>query len=216
VLPLLGIPLERSYRRDRKNRLARGVTIKVKLALFGAPGAGKSTSSRYLVSALSRRGFHCTILKIAEPLYELQRAVYGICERPLRDPYTQDGMLLQALGMHVRRIDSDALLRHFDRRLDEWDAHRNGLCCCICDDVRAPDAAHLRGRGFRFIEVVASDAVRRGRLAKRGDLALGRQDHELEARPSVTADVMIENSGTHQQLERTIDAIVAEVAGAAA
>lgn len=188
-----------------------GTRQAVAVALFGLPGAGKTTSGRCFLESFSRSGFTCTNVKIAEPLYELQAHVYEISGHPLVSHYAQDGPLLQDLGLHVRRIDAHALLRHFTRRLETWLASVDEPCACICDDVRAPDAEHLRSLGFRFVEVTAPDHVRAARRAQRGDRARAADEHQLEARPAIEADLSIDNSGTLDQLRTNVDAYAAEL-----
>jgi cytidine deaminase len=194
----------------RQQKHTAGAKQVVALALFGLPGAGKTTSGRYFSDALSRSGFGCTILKLAEPLYELQAYIYEVCGHPLTSHYAQDGPLLQDLGMHVRRIDDLALLRHFTQRFETWLASEGSEhCACICDDVRAPDAERLRSLGFLFVEVTAPDDVRAARCAQRGDLVRASEDHYLEARPAIEADLRIENGRTLRELQETIDTHVA-------
>lgn len=44
----------------------------ISIGLFGLPGAGKSTVSKLLYQACENRGWDIVVLKLAEPLYDVQ------------------------------------------------------------------------------------------------------------------------------------------------
>jgi DNA replication protein len=56
-----------------------------KVALYGRPGAGKSTLAGLLAQELARAGADVLTLKLGAPLYELQAVVHAMAGQPLLD-----------------------------------------------------------------------------------------------------------------------------------
>ncbi|MFC5719178.1 hypothetical protein ACFP1Z_03130 [Streptomyces gamaensis] len=181
-----------------------------KLALFGRPGAGKTTLSGLLALELAEAGADARILKVGAPLYELQAIIYAVAGRPLPDGRVQDGQLLNALGFHIRRINPGALTEAFGSRvrLVERDTPR---AVVLCDDMRAADADAVTALGFRLIEVTAPDGVRRERKRGRGDLSAGDDQHPTEAAIDAVPWLSVDNSGSLDGLRVQAARIVREV-----
>jgi len=56
----------------------------IQLALFGTPGAGKSTTSKIIEDYCTRAGVSFIRIKLADPLYEAQSAIYSIAGKQLQ------------------------------------------------------------------------------------------------------------------------------------
>lgn len=183
-----------------------------RLALFGTPGAGKSTCSHLLELICRERAIGFYRVKLAEPLYDCQAAIYEIAGRPLADRYQQDGELLNFLGTHLRRINASVLIDAFRQRVDRIAAEQSGRAgptLAVCDDMRALDAPHLRDIGFTFVRVIANPALCRERRMGRGDASLGSEMHPTErGLDGIEHDHAIMNEGTLDDLRAHLDRLV--------
>lgn len=183
----------------------------IRIALFGAPGAGKSTATAILSDLASNAGFDFRRIRLADPLYQCQNAIYEIAGCPLADFYTQDGVLLNFLGSHLRRINPTVLLDSFDRelvRLGDIGSEYAGRIIA-CDDMRASEATFLAARGFRLVRVAAPTEICLSRRAARGDVSLGSSDHPTEAGLDViAANEEIPNSGSLDDLQSEVTALL--------
>jgi dephospho-CoA kinase len=171
-----------------------------RVALAGPPGAGKSTASKSLASLATSRGIAFCVIKLADPLYRCQAEIYKIAGRPLEDFYTQDGELLNFLGVHLRKINGTVLLDSFDQRLEAelraFDAQGNSRALVVCDDMRATEASFLRGHGFSIIHVEAPPSLCIERRRQRGDTTLGDAAHVTEQPLEILSpDHVISNDG---------------------
>jgi chloramphenicol 3-O-phosphotransferase len=148
-----------------------------RIALYGLPGAGKSTFAQLLVEEFDRVAIPVVVVKVGAPLYELQALIHSLAQRPMLTPVQQDGLLLNDLAGHVRRINPQALTDLFAAKV----AAAAPGTALVCDDMRAPDVEAIERLGFVLVEVCAPDSVRRARKHGRGDLTAGREDHPSEA-----------------------------------
>lgn len=182
-----------------------------RIALFGLPGAGKSTIVSLLTPELEAAGFRVSVVKLAQPLYDVQHAFYERLGVELA-PGRQDGALLNFLGSHFRRISPDFLVADFARRCEI--AARSGADVLLCDDARPVDLGPLADWGFRLVRVSAPDALRRARKAQRGDRSAGRDDHPTElGGESVVPDFELVNEGSLADLTQQVVALGEVLAG---
>ncbi|MFD9688412.1 hypothetical protein ACFWXO_21960 [Kitasatospora sp. NPDC059088] len=184
----------------------------MRLALHGLPGAGKSTFSRLLAEEFALAGTPCLVLRLAEPLYQLQALVHRVAGRPMADPAVQDGALLNDLAAHLRRINPDSLTGDFAHRVEQARQRHPGAVL-LCDDMRAADTAALVALDFRLVHVTAPDALRRERKARRGDLSAGREDHPSEAPVTVSSEHEVRNGAGLEELRGAARLLVGQVAG---
>ena len=103
-----------------------------RLALYGRPGAGKSTFTSLLTEALTEQGRAVVTLKVGALLYRLQEIVYVESGLPAPLSGQQDGQLLNILGTHVRRINPTALVDDFTRQVKRATATRPDVAI-LCD-----------------------------------------------------------------------------------
>ncbi|MFD8261357.1 AAA family ATPase [Streptomyces griseoluteus] len=181
-----------------------------KIALYGHPGAGKSTFAAALAEECERAGAPVCRLKLGAPLYAVQSVVYAVAGRPLSDTGVQDGPLLNALGSAMRRINPEALTAPFAERVREAEA-LDPKAVLICDDMRASDMSAVLTLGFHLVEVAAPDGVRRRHKAGRGDLAAGDDSHPTEAPVTGRPWWRVDNDGTIEQLRGEATRLVREV-----
>ncbi|MFG1879315.1 hypothetical protein ACGFIV_31195 [Sphaerisporangium sp. NPDC049003] len=171
----------------------------IKIALYGRPGAGKSTFSELLYREIAATGVPVVPIKLAAPLYALQGLIHVLAGCSLPDPGAQDGLLLNDLGHHMRRINPGALTDPFARRVAQVaEQHPNGMV--VCDDMRGPDVDALLDMGFTLVEVWAPEDVRRARKQIRGDLSPGAEDHPTEVAPTCDPSHRIVNDDSLEHL----------------
>jgi hypothetical protein len=149
------------------------------------------------------------VLRLAEPLYQLQMLVYQYAGAPLPDPQVQDGALLAELAAHLRRISPSALTDHFAARLARCE--QGPPAVVVCDDMRGADAEALAGLGFVFVHVQAPASMRAERRRRRGDLTAVDESHPNEAAVASDSTCLIVNDGTLAELELHARALAEEL-----
>ncbi|MGA5284890.1 hypothetical protein ACPCSK_31495 [Streptomyces griseoincarnatus] len=174
------------------------------------PGAGKSTFAGLLAQELDSRGVPSTRVKLAQPLYDIQAAVYEKAGRPLADRYQQDGELLNFLGSHMKKLNPRALLDAFVALVHDRERDRPGDVL-ICDDMRGDAAETLVVLGFTLIEVSAFNAVRRERKQGRKDLSAGNDRHSTEVPVRRVPDHRVINDGSLEELRAKAADLVGEL-----
>lgn len=177
----------------------------LRLAVIGLSGSGKSTCAGIVERCCAEKGLTFARIKLAKPLYDLQKVVYNTARMDLPDG-AQDQALMEALAEHLRRIRPDSLAADFLRRLDSTSAD-----VVLNDDLRDPrvDAPALRAQGFRILRVKCDEGVRRSRLARRDDLTISnRSTEDLDL---IAPDLVLDNS---RDLA-TFEAAVREILGGA-
>jgi hypothetical protein len=174
----------------------------LRLAVIGLSGCGKSTTAGLIGRFAAENGLSHGVVKLAKPLYDLQREVYRVAGATLA-PGAQDQVLLEQLADTLRRIRPDALAADFLARLKEVDAD-----IVVNDDLRDPDvdAPALRAHGFRVLRVTADPEVRLGRLAERADLT--RADRSTARLDLIEPDAVLDNSGSLDELRASLDRLL--------
>jgi cytidine deaminase len=181
----------------------------LRIALFGRPGAGKSTTGAMLRQAFAGMGRPATVVRTAAPLYDVQRYFYARAETSLAEGQ-QDGALLNFLGSHIRQAAPGFLLADFGQRCAS--ALLCGADTIICDDARPGDLAEIAEQGFSIVRISAPDPVRLQRKSGRGDRIPGNDEHPTEAGvDAVSADFEIDNSGSLADLQAQVDKLIHEL-----
>ncbi len=171
----------------------------IRLALVAPSGSGKSTAAAMLKQRFEHAGKRVEVIKLATPLYALQRAFYEQACIPLPSG-AQDQRLLERIATELRSLDAESLVKNFLRRLSQSDAD-----VVINDDLRDDivDWPHLRQFGFNVIKIVTDRRIRVRRLGLRGDLSvvedspLDRQMQRIPAKYAVPNNGAIELLGAH-------------------
>jgi adenylate kinase family enzyme len=161
----------------------------MRIALVGHSGAGKSTSAALLKEHFEAGGRQTRILKLATPLYQLQREYYRVAGAAL-EGQCQDQVLLEAIATQLRRISPRALVSDFYRRLLS-----EPLDVVINDDLRdgTVDYWALKDWGFKFIRIDTLADVRRERLSRRGDLTVVTNSETTASVEELPVDHVVNN-----------------------
>lgn len=181
-----------------------------RFALYGRPGAGKSTFAGLLAHEFELAKKRVLHLRLGEPLYELQAIVYAVARRPMVRDSDQDGELLNFLGLHLRHINPDALTAAFAQRVKRAEElHPSAVL--LCDDLRAPDVDAVTRLGFRLVEIVAPEQRRLIRKKARADLFAGSERHPTEASIEAVPWRRVDNAGSVDDLRNRATELVREV-----
>jgi len=144
------------------------------IALYGTPGAGKSTTADLIEEIGKINGIYIKRIKLADPLYKAQAQIYKIAGKKI-DFYSQDGELLNFLGYYLRKLNPSILLNEFDKQIKDFeDMHqlspiRDGIV--LCDDMRSPDFQFMMDNKFLMVRVIAENSLCSKRREQRGDLS---------------------------------------------
>lgn len=168
----------------------------LRLSVIGLTGSGKSTFASLVEQEATRAGRSHARVKLAAPLYRLQREVYQVAGAPL-PAGAQDQELMEALAAALRRINPRSLADDFRRRLADA-----GADLVVNDDLRDPhvDAVVLRQEGFRIVRVRADEPIRLARLAGRADLT--RAEHSTRELDRIEPDLLVDNNRDLAALRR--------------
>ncbi|MFJ4651065.1 hypothetical protein ACIP5Y_07305 [Nocardia sp. NPDC088792] len=139
-----------------------------RIALVGFTGVGKTTLAKAIADLLRDQGVNSVVLKLAAPLYELQRSYYDLAGLEVGED-AQDQQLLHRIATDLRRVSPTSFV-------DRFRAALRGVpdgTAVINDDLRDADvdAPGLREAGFTLVRVSCAEPVRATRLAGRGDLS---------------------------------------------
>ncbi|WP_186102582.1 dephospho-CoA kinase [Burkholderia gladioli] len=175
----------------------------LRIALVAPSGSGKSTTAGLLREAFEAADRQVAILKLAAPLYSLQRAFYDAACHDMRDG-TQDQHLLEHIATELRRIDRQSLVKNFAQRIERCEAD-----VIINDDLRddVTDWPYLRQQGFSIIKIVTAPAVRASRLQGRDDVSIV-ENSPLDIQMSrILADYVLPNNGSLDVLRTHVEAL---------
>lgn len=157
----------------------------MKICFLAPSGYGKSTAIEIL-----KKHFDVENIKLAEPLYELQKAFYDKLGIDIGDK--QDGELLQFLGKKVRKEHATFLLDEFDKKLEKASA-----TIISNDDCRPDDYQHLKEQGFIFVKI-------NGFKRERDDVTQADSKAKIEWQSEIPFDYEIDNTGTKEEYEEKI------------
>lgn len=171
--------------------------VSLKICLYGPTGSGKSTLAEHLVHA------HGAVrIKVAEPLYDLQRQLYEYIDKPILG---QDGELLQYLGQKIEAERPGWLGARFVDKV-----HSCGARIVVNDDCRPNSFAALRDDGFVFVGVRTSADTMLARL--RSDHTPVDPAHPVEQGwEQFRADFEIDNNGPLEVALGDLDRLVASL-----
>ncbi|WP_321817247.1 MULTISPECIES: hypothetical protein [unclassified Paraburkholderia] len=176
---------------------------RLRIALVAPSGSGKSTTAGLLREAFEAAGKQVAILKLAAPLYSLQRAFYDAACHDMREG-TQDQHLLEHIATQLRRIDSHSIVKNFAQRLDRCEAD-----VIINDDLRddVTDWPYLRQKQFAIVKIATAPAVRASRLHGRNDVSIV-ENSALDVQMSrIHADYVLPNNGSLDGLKTHVEAL---------
>ena len=147
-------------------------------------------------------------IRLADPLYLAQQAIYKICGKE-KDFSTQDGELLNFLGSHMRKINPNVLQEHFSKSLNNI---TSDIDLIICMDVRPKDISFVKKEDFFLVNISAPPTVTLQRRKNRNDLSLGSSHHPTEQGLSPKLiDAHIENNGTLDEFKEKVKFLITRV-----
>jgi cytidine deaminase len=177
----------------------------IKLVIYGLTGSGKSSSAGIVRSYFTSRGRTVAVLKLAQPLYELQQQFYQAAGQTI-GMYEQDQVLLEIIATQLRRISPTSLAEHFLARLALVDAD-----VVLNDDLRDAqiDYPMLKQQGFRFIRIACPETVRLQRLQQRKDISVVTHSATTIALDQIEPDVVVDNASSNMaDLQAKIHAVL--------
>jgi hypothetical protein len=162
----------------------------IKLSFLAPSGFGKTTAAQILGSL-----FGSTNVRLAEPLYALQKAFYSFIGEEIGDK--QDGELLQFLGSKIQKQKPDFLASRFFEHVATLGLHQR-VSIISNDDCRPHNYPYLKAWGFKFICI-------NGFCHTRADKSPIDPSSDLEWQIGrIPYDLCISNTGTLEQLKVTI------------
>ncbi|MCD4644867.1 hypothetical protein AR454_21770 [Bacillus mycoides] len=179
-----------------------------KIVLYGLAGSGKSTSASIVKEFYRLRDLRVEVVKLAQPLYELQQHFYQIAGCKI-DFYDQDQPLLENIATQLRSISSTSLVDYFKYRMKEVEAD-----VVINDDLRDPhvDYPALKQEGFIFIRVRCPEEIRIERLKMRGDKSVVINSKSTAQLDLIKPDYIVDNCTIDiQDLQKKIYTILEEL-----
>jgi energy-coupling factor transporter ATP-binding protein EcfA2 len=166
----------------------------VRVCLYGPTASGKSTIARHLAKTYGGE-----IIKVAEPLYRLQKLFYDELELPVNG---QDGELLQFFADKIEREQPGWLGR---RVTDRVQASATRLV--INDDCRRNSYAALDTAGFVFVRIDTSPDKRA--IRRRADHRAVDPHHRVEAGfDEFRTDYEISNDGALDDTFRAAETLI--------
>ena len=127
----------------------------MRIGFIGKMRSGKDTAAEYLCSKYS----DSFIYKFADPLYDIERAIFSIAHVPIPEDKTKRRRLLQFLGTEWGRetIDPDIWINIMAHRLQSARDWEN----IFVTDVRFPnEVAVLKENGFKIFKIIRPDSER--------------------------------------------------------
>ncbi len=187
----------------------KGTQLKqIRLCVFGHSGSGKSTAASHIIQRFQDGGYSTTVIKLAEPLYRLQREIYATAGRQIRQ-YEQDQQMLEGLARELRRINPRALVEDFERRLAV-----SASTVVVCDDLRDGnvDYPYLKEQGFLFLRIQVKPEVAQYRLQQRQDLSTVLNSPASKDVDTMHCDFEVHNDASDlDTLLHQLDAIVSKL-----
>lgn len=172
----------------------------MKIAVVGKMRAGKDSVANVL------RGYNFHPVAFGDGIKQITREffpeVYG-SGKP-REHY-------QHIGQSLRELNPDVWINYAHREMLNTLAYgisRKGIepNVIITDCRQKNEEAYLRRNGFKIVKVFAEDEIRLQRIKDAGETVTQAQfNHGTEQEvDSITADYLIYNNGTLQELERQV------------
>lgn len=154
----------------------------MKVCFLAPSGYGKSTAIEIL-----KKYYDIENIKIAEPLYDLQKDFYkkigiDVCDK-------QDGELLQFYGKKIRKENNNYLLDVFANKLNNANSF-----IITNDDCRPDDYEFLIEQGFIFVKI-------NGFKRDRDDITIANSKESIEWQDDIPFNYEVNNYGTLKEFE---------------
>jgi len=180
----------------------------MKICFFGPSGSGKSSATKFLKEDFERRGLTTEVLKLAEPLYKVQKLLYTESGITIKK-YNQNQKLLEGIATSMRDINPRSIIDNFMLRLKKVNSD-----VVINDDLRdfEIDMPVLKQNGFILIRIWASGEVIQSRLSLRNDLYTKENSELDKVIERIEPDFVLKNDCQDMQvLKSKISKMVEEI-----
>lgn len=169
-----------------------------KIVFYGKSGSGKSTTCSNAIKYYQDKGKKVQVIKLAYPLYVLQKEFYDIAEVNIRF-YDQNQALLESIASHLREINPNSIISNFSKRLSKSEAD-----IIINDDLRDTkiDYPTMKEAGFIFIKICCNEELREKRLRERNDLNTIFDSRTTNFIDEIEADYVIDTSNEDKAIIR--------------
>lgn len=167
-----------------------------KICFIAPSGYGKSTAVRLLSQLCKIKN-----IKIAEPLYDLQKIFYDYINTKMIGE--QDGELLQFLGAKIRKHNQTFLIEKFT---DKLNTINDNDVLITNDDCRPPDYEKLKKLSFVFVGI-------NGYCRNRMDQTKADPMHNLEWQKQIKCDYYIDNFKGLRDYKIELKKIIKEIYG---
>ena len=164
----------------------------MKISFIAPSSYGKSTAVEIIQSYFKSKN-----IKIAKPLYDLQEYFHHFIGHDIGD--TQDGELLQFLGIKIRKENPKFLLDNFYQNVTNTESE-----IITNDDCRPPDYDFLKQLGFIFIKI-------NGFRRDRNDYVKANDKSSIEWQSEMPWDYELNNLGTLEDYEKNILNLLKEI-----
>lgn len=168
--------------------------MNIKICFIAPSEYGKNTAVKIL-----KTKYRLTNIKIAEPLYKLQRAFYKFIGKKMTGE--QDGELLQYLGQKIRKENPYFIINEFEKKL-KGKLSFDGIIAN--DDCRPPDYKFLKNGGFIFVRI---NGFKRNRI----DHTKSNPLSDLEWQKQMPCDYVVDNLGSIQEYEHNLFKLMKEI-----
>ena len=170
----------------------------MRVAFVGKMRSGKDTAAEYFI-----RRFGGKIVKFADPIYEMEAAIYKILNRPIPEDKTQRRFLLQMLGTEFVRnhIGENTWVNIWADRVDAMSEN------LYLSDIRFPnELVRAKEKGFKVVKIERSQETR---VASGATNTTHASETALDNCPDVDFDLIVSNDGTFEEFYEKLDAFVA-------
>ncbi|EKE11142.1 MAG: hypothetical protein ACD_15C00135G0003 [uncultured bacterium] len=178
----------------------------LKYCLIAPSGSGKSTVAKLICNAFEENDVRCEILKIAQPLYEIQKIYYRFAQIKIKRDQ-QNNYLMETIANNLRKLNPSSLIECFLKRYTLINAP-----VVINDDLRdiEIDWPVLINLNFKMVFISTSVNIRKFRLSKRGDFSVSATS-ELDVNfLKMKPEIILENNEGLGELQRKVRAMIAE------
>lgn len=158
----------------------------MKISIIGQTGNGKTTTAKII-----ENHFKANIIKLAEPLYDIQKEIYDKLGITLKG---QDGELLQFLGDKIQRLSPEFLVKEFFKKCENIEFIVN-------DDCRPHNYKYLKDKGFIFFFI---DGIQRERKEDHTSVDKNHKVEWNDKEARLKSDYILENKGSIEELEKKI------------
>lgn len=174
----------------------------LRIALAGQLRSGKDT-----VADLIQEQQEFTVLRFADGITEIIEKYF-----PEANRIGKPRQHYQVIGQSLRQLDQGVWIKHLHKQVQQLSQHENLL---ITDVRQVNESIYCKSNGFTLIKVIADEEVRAQRAIAASDVfdpAAFLHETEITVN-SLSADYVIENNGSLDELAESVSKILKEITG---